>query len=253
MDRKNLKRLQTISHRLNRDRTELHTEFITTLKKKLAERKHRADLSLVTASRETAGTFNTSVKFNPDLGHPSETDLLTLVAQAYPTHEIDWELVNVDPAAGIVTLVLEPSVEVVPVASINEIPPEFVSLGTGMYKRAADASGKVNEIWSLKKNENGLGLYRNQDDLEIVADEDGGFKAGDVVNTPHGPGKIQRFDELGNAFVQIGSQKRLISASEMTPYDVDKERKSLENYYAEAYGDREFAKSLTKKVDDGNK
>lgn len=248
MDRKRMKRLQAISHRVNRGRNEMQKEFLTGLKKKLAERKYRADLILVTAAKDTTGTFHAELKFNPQLGHPDENDLLTMVAQSYPTHQIDWELVDVNPEAGIITLVLEPNVEVVPVASMQGIPPEFTAIGTGIYKRAADASGKVNELWTLKKGEDGLALYRSQDDLEIVAEE-GGFAAGDVVNTPYGPGRIQRFDDLGNAFVQVGSEKHLISAAEMTPYSVDKEKSKLEDYYAEAYGDREFAKGLVKKVD----
>jgi len=244
MDRKLMKRLQQISHRVNRDQTEVAKSFLGGLQKHLASRGHRADLKIATKARDTQGSFKASVKFDASLGYPTEDDLITLVAQAYPTHDIDWDLAEVDMDLGLVLLQLEPSVEVVPVESINQIPPEFKSIGSGLYKRARDASGNVNEIWTLSKSTDGLMLYRNPDDLEVNAEDESGFRAGDVVNTPYGPGRIQRFDEVGNAIVTVGSQKRLVAAGDMTPYEVNKEKKKLEDYYAEAYGDREFAKGL---------
>jgi hypothetical protein len=173
---------------------------------------------------------------------------MALVAQSYPTHEIDWELVEVDSDLGVVLLTLQPSTEVVPISSISEIPPEFKSIGTGLYKRAADATGNVQEIWTLKRGDDGLVLYRNNDDVEIEAKEDG-FKAGDVANTPYGPGRILRFDEMGNAFVQVGNKKRLVAAKELGIYSIEKEKKKLTDYYSEAYGDPEFAKALTERYD----
>ena len=244
MNRKLMKRLQQVSHRVNTDRTEVAESFLGGLQKYMASRGHRADLALSTKARDTNGRFSASVRFDATLGYPEDTDLLALVAQAYPTHEIDWDLADVDMDLGLVLLQLEPSVEVVPVESMNQIPPEFKAIGSGIYKRARDASGNVNEIWTLSKGTDGLMLYRNPDDLEVSADDNNEFSAGDVVNTPHGPGRIQRFDEVGNAIVTIGSAKRLVAASDMYKYDVKKEKKKLEDYYATAYGDREFAKGL---------
>jgi hypothetical protein len=126
---------------------------------------------------------------------------------------------------------------------MDDIPPEFVAIGTGIYKRAVDST--VNEIWTLKRSEDGLLLYRNNDDIEVKADE-GDLKAGDIANTPYGPGRILRFDDYGNAFVQIGNQKRLVAGKELGMYSVEKEKKLLTDYYSEAYGDADFASALTK-------
>lgn len=242
MDNGKLKRLQKISHRLNRDKTELKDTFVTGLKNALAARGHRADLQLSTDAKSTLGTFRASVSFDPQLGHPSDKDLTTVVAQSHPNHDIEWELTDVDSELGIILLTLEPSQEVIPVSSINEIPPEFVSIGTGLYKRAVDST--VNEVWSLKRTDDGLILSRNEGDLDVTADE--GLKAGDIANTPYGPGKIIRFDELGNAFVQVGNNTRLVAAKDIGMYSVEQERKKLTDYFAEAYGDKEFANALTK-------
>jgi len=243
-----MKQLQAISHRLHQDRSSVASEFITGLKATLAKRGYRADLTLSTNARSTMGRFRASVPFDVQLGHPSEEDLMTLVAQSYPNHEIDWGLVEVDSDLGLVLLDLQPSTEMVPVKSISEIPPEFKSIGSGIYKRAADASGNVREIWTLKRGDDGLVLYRNNDDVEIEAKADG-FKAGDIANTPYGPGRILRFDEMGNAFVQIGNNKRMVAAKELGIYSIEKEKKKLTDYYSEAYGDPAFAKALTENYD----
>jgi hypothetical protein len=248
MDREKMKRLQAISHRLHKDRTSVASEFVTGLKAALAKRGYRADLKISTEAKSTVSRFQASVPFDVQLGHPSEDDLIALVAQSYPTHEIDWKLIEVDSDLGVVLLDLQPSTEVVPVKSISEIPPEFKSIGTGLYKRAVDSTGNVQEIWTLKRGDDGLVLYRNNDDVEIEAKEEG-FKAGDVANTPYGPGRILRFDDMGNAFVQVGNKKRLVAAKELGMYSIDKEKKKLTDYYTEAYGDSEFAKALTDKYD----
>lgn len=222
--------------------------FMNSVKKWIASKGYRADLKLIAADSRAKGRFSVTVRYAKELKLPSERDLMAIVAQAYPTHEIDWPLTDADQDAGLIMLVLTPSVESIPVESIEKIPPEFKAIGTGLYKRAADSSGNVHELWTLKKGDDGLVLYRNQDDLEVKAEEEG-FKAGDVVNTPYGPGRISKFDEVGNAFVQIaGTGKlRLVAAPSLVPYNVDSEKKKLQEYFAEAYGDADFAKSLAEK------
>ena len=242
MDATNLKRIQTISHRLHRAQTEVAKEFIGTLKAKLAARGYRADLAVTTDAKSTERTFTASIRFDTSLGHPKEDDLVSLVAQAYPNHEIDWNLAQVDSDQGVILVSLQPAVESIPVKSVSEIPPEFKAIGSGIYKRAIDNT--VSEIWTLKKGEDGLVLYRNQDDMEVKAEE--GMKAGDIANTPYGPGRILRFDELGNAFVQVGNSRHLVAAKDVGMYSVEKEKKLLTDYYANAYGDSEFAQALTK-------
>lgn len=250
MDKKMSQKLVALSSKTGQAREDLRDEILRSVKNKLAARKYRADLSIMTAAKSTAGKFSAEIRFNPRLGHPSEQDILTLVAQNYPTHQVDWQLIDVDQNSGIVTLMLEPSVEVIPIESMKAIPPEFSPIGTAMYKRAADASGKVNEIWQLKRTDEGLALFRSPNDLEITAEDEGGFKAGDVVNTPYGPGRVERFDDTGDCcYVLIGNKRRLVAASDLKKYDVDKERKKLEEYYAMAYGDADFASSLVKKID----
>ena len=245
MNREMLRRLQKISHRENVDKTELAQNFFSTLEKTLAKRGYRADLQMSTDARSTKGRFTASVKFSQQLGRPDDVDLMALVAQSYPTHQIDWQLIQIDPVEGIVIMPLEPAVEMVPLTSINAIPPEFKPIGTALYLRAADTSGKVHEVWTLKKDpDHGLMLYRNQDDLEVTAENETDVKAGDAVNTPHGPGRVVRFDDGGNAFVQIGNQKRLVAKADMTPYKKEKEEKKLVDLYTQIYGDAQFAKEL---------
>jgi hypothetical protein len=245
MDRTTLRRLQQISHRTNVDQTEVAQNFFSGLQKKLAERGYRADLQIATDARSTKGRFTANVKYAQQLGRPDDIDLIALVAQAYPTHQIDWTLVQIDPEQSLVMMPLEPAVEVVPISDINAIPPEFKPIGTAIYLRAADTTGKVHEVWTLKKDQNGgMLLYRNQDDIELTAETENEIKAGDAVNTPHGPGRVVRFDEQGNAFVQVGNQKRLVAKTDMTPYKKEKEEKKLVDLYTQIYGDPEFAKGL---------
>ena len=238
-----LKRLQKIAHCCNRNDTEIANNFIHSLHQELSKRGYRADLAISTDARKIGGRFTASVKYNPQLGNPEETDLMALVAQSYPQHQIDWELVQLDPEIGVVMLPLEPAMEVIPIKDLANIPPEFKSIGTAMYKRAADASGNVHEIWQLHKSDNGLELRRSPDDIEVKAEIEG-FKASDIVDTPHGPGRIVRFDDVGNAFVQIGNQKRLVAGGDLRPYKIEKEKKKLQDLYAQIYGDAEFAKQL---------
>ena len=76
MTKKEMKRLQAISHNESPARTQLNNEFLTNLKSKLAERKYRADLELVTASKNTTSAFKAEIAYNAELGHPPENDLL---------------------------------------------------------------------------------------------------------------------------------------------------------------------------------
>jgi hypothetical protein len=88
------------------------------------------------------------------------------------------------------------------------------------------------------------------DDLEVTATEEPEFKAGDPVDTPEGVGRILRFDEAGNAFVQIGSKKRLFAAEDLKTYKVSDEKSKLVQYFTDAYGDADFAKGLVEEHGD---
>jgi len=243
-----MKRLQAMSHRVNRDKTSLASEFVSTLRKKLSTRKHRADLSMSTEAKNTGGNFTAKIKFNSELGYPSENDLMVMIAQSYPTHEIRWDGIDVDEDYGLVTLMLSPSTEAVPISDISQIPPAFINIGCGLYKKAANASGSIQEIWSLKKGDEGLALYRTNDDIELTADD--GFKAGDVVQTPQGVGIIESFDDLSNVYVKLGNKIHLICAAEVKPYDIDSEKTKLQDYYENAYGSSTYADKMTEDYSD---
>jgi hypothetical protein len=225
--------------------------FMDSLKKWLTAKGYRADLKMIAVDGRPKNRFSVTVRYAKELKLPTERDLMAIAAESYPQHEIDWPLTNVDQDDGIIMLVLTPSVESIPVESIEKIPPEFKAIGTGLYKRAADSTGNVHEIWTLRKGDEGLVLYRNQDDLEVKAEEEG-LKAGDVVQTPYGPGRISKFDEGGNAFVQIaGSGKvRLVAKTDMVPYDQSKEKAKLKEYYEVAFGDADLAESMTRDFSD---
>lgn len=255
MNRKNLKDLQRLhacNHRQDVMENVVSQDIMKGLRAHLEKRGYRADLKLVTASKNTEGSFHAECKFRADLGFPAEQDLMAIVAQSYPQHQIEWETAEVDPTAGIVLINLNPSVECVPISSMKEIPDEFVSIGAGIYKRAADTTGQIMEIWKLKKDDAGsLALYRNHDDVEVTASDEDQFKAGDVVQVEGlGVGRIQSFDSLGNALITVGNKKHLVAADEIKDYDIDSERARLVDYYTEATGSREYAEALVKQYGD---
>lgn len=226
--------------------------FVAELAEKMSKFKFRADLSLSTNSRRTDGIFQAVVAFNPDLSYPSEKDLTTIVAQHYPTHEIDWELCDLDEEQGHLALTLKPSVAVVPIESVSKIPSEFKAIGTGLYRKASDPGGTVSEIWELKKGEDGLFLYRKETEVMASSDE---IATGDIVSfNDRGEeqlGRVTSVDEAGNAYVMVGNRKRLVAAQNLNKYEVTAapakdEAKKLLDYYTKAYGDAEYAKQLVR-------
>jgi hypothetical protein len=249
MDWNDIQRMKAISRRKHKADEEAREGFVGSLQKHLSKKGYRADLVLVANVKSTHGTFPVEVRYNVRLGHPSDKDLMVLIAKHYEKKAIDWETVVVDTNSGIITLNLEPATEVIPIKSLQEIPPEFTAIGTGIYKRAADATGDVHEIWELIKTDAGHSLVRKKDDMEITADDETKFTKGDVADTPYGPGVIQRFDEHGNAVVLVGSKKKLVAQKDLIPYSTDKEKQKLIDYYTQVYGDPEFARGLVEKYD----
>lgn len=250
MNRKILKKMADMNRKVNRDTTESTREVLSAVKKHLAGRGYRADLRFVAKSNPASTKVMAEVRYRSDLGYPAEKDLLAITAQEAPQYDIVWEAIDVNPDLGVVYLDLEPSVETVPVASVNSIPDEFISIGAGVYKKAADNSDSIMEIWNLQKTDDGLALIRSNEDMEISAEDDGEIKAGQVVDTPSGPGVVKRLDDLGNAFVQIGKNLRHVAQSDMQPYDVNKEKQKLIDYYTAVYGDANFAQALTEEYGD---
>lgn len=230
---------------------ELQNEFVASLKDYLDSRGYRADLKIINASKKHVANkpFPVEICYNPSFEFPEEQDLMALVSTAYPEHQIDWNTVEVDSKEGTIVAMINPSEEVIPLRSVRDIPSEFRAVGTGIFKRQADASGKAFEIWELKKSSDGLALIRRNQEAEIVASDDNEFKAGDVVNTPEGPGKLLKFDDAGNAFVQVGSRKRLVAADVLKKYDFNSEKGKLLQYYTEIYGE-EYAQELVKQYGD---
>jgi len=245
MDPKRAKRLQAVSHKVNHHQNLATKEALAAVRSKLRERGYRADMQFAVTAHQSTGRVNAELRFEPELGHPDEHDLVALVAQEMPDYEIEWETINVDPSMGVIYLNLEPSVEMVPIKSMSDIPSEFVSIGTALYKRASTPSSDSYEIWSLKKTDNGLALFNTKETVVTAEDESQGYKSGDVVNTPYGPGKVVRFDDLGNAFVQIGKTVRLVAEKDMGEYSISKEKQKLADFYAQIYGP-EYAALLVK-------
>ena len=243
-------RMKAISQNRQEAPEKSRSRFVSQIRSYLQKRGHRADLKLIVNSKNTHGRFPAEVRYNTRLGAPSEKDLMSLVNKHFAQKDIEWETMSTDTGSGVITIYLEPAVEVVPLENINQIPSEFKPIGTGLYKRAADLSGNVNEIWTLSKTKDGLGLFRKQDDIEVVADDEDQFKAGSIVDTPHGPGKIHRFDDHGNAIVLIGNKKKLVAANDLRPYKVEKEKTKLRDYFRQMYGDSAFADALVQDYGD---
>jgi len=237
--------MRSISHNVNKGEGEMKSEIINSIKSYLDKKGYRADLCLISRHKPVANQIcPVEIRYNAKFEYPSEKDLMALVAENFSGHEIDWGTAQVDMNEGLVALDLKPSVETIPIANIKEIPPEFIALGTGIFKRKASASGDVMEIWELKKDGNTFSLTRKMDDMDITAKDEAEFKAGDAVETSEGVGRILRFDDVGNALVQLGNRKRLVAADDIRPYKVDKEKSKLVQYFTEAYGDATFAKEL---------
>lgn len=244
-------RMQAISHNVNKGEGEMKSEIINSIKSYLDQKGYRADLCLVSRYKPVEShTFPVEIRYNAEFKYPNEKDLMALVAESYKGYEIDWLTADVDTNEGLIRLDLKPSIEIIPIANIKEIPPEFIAVGTGIFKRKASASGDVMEIWELKKDGNNFSLVRKMDDMDITAKDEDGFKTGDAVETPEGVGRIVRFDEVGNALVQIGSQKRLVAKDDLRTYKVDQEKSKLVQYFTEAYGDPEFARALVEEHGD---
>jgi len=248
MDWKDIEKLNAYGHGVKAKSEKTHQEFISVVSEVLAKRGHRADL-VVTANTKMGDITNVEIRYKTNLGYPTEKDLMSLVAKHFAGKEIDWDTVTVDTDAGTISLNLVNSTEMIPIKNVASIPKGFTPIGTALYRRALDPNNDVYEIWSLRKDDDGnLALFRNHDDVEITADKDEHkFIAGDVVDTPYGPGKIVRFDDLGNAIVLVGSKKRLVAAEEIKPYNIEREKQKLIDYYAQAYGDPNFAKALVEK------
>ena len=220
----------------------MRNDFFNELKDHLAKVGYRADLHIVGSKKTGENKYTVKVKFDNKLGYPQDKDLMSLVAQSYDDYEIEWQSVEVDNEGEIYFDVV-PEVEVIPLSDISKIPPEFVNVGTGIYKRASDEEKTVFEIWELRKGQDAqLALYKKNDDLEVTSEKEQ-FRTGDFVKTPYGVGKIDQFDEVGNALVQIGDLKKMVAASDLFNYKIENEKKKLYEYYKEIYGE-EYAKDL---------
>jgi len=219
-------------------------EYVDTVREFLDRKGYRADLVIASKVKNFDSTLGVEIKYNAKFDFPPDRDLMALVAAVVPQYEIDWSTAVVDPDQGTIALTLRTSVESIPVKSVRDIPSEFEAIGSGIFMKKADASGRVAEIWELKKDESGgLVLSRKMDDMEVLQKEEEGFVAGDVVATSDGVGRIDKFDPSGNAYVVIGNKTRLVAADDLKPYDIKTEQTKLYEYYKAIYGD-EYAKML---------
>lgn len=248
-----IKQVVNSTNSYKREKEEWGNNFISELKAGLAVRQHRADLQL-RCSVDPVGNFPVIVKYAEIMGYPTQKDLATIVGQSFPGHEINWKLVDVDDASQTITLMLSPSEEVVNVASVQDIPKDFESIGACLYKRAENTEKSIYGIWTLKDIDGNLALIRNKDEYEVIAanDVDVGFKKGDVVSTPYGLGLFQRYDEIGNGFVQCGTVIHLVAKDGIKGYDQSKEKTKLYDFFAQIYGP-DLAKGLVEDYHEGVK
>lgn len=203
---------------------------------------YRQDLHMVVDGSQKDCVVTAEVKFNSQLGFPSEEDLMALVATNMPNYQLDWETVEADTDANSLNLTLKRSAEVLPLNSIKDIPAEFTSIGTGIFRRSVTASGKVYEIWDLVRDDDGLSLQRRSSDSDVIDGDD--ILEGAVVETPYGVGRVASIDEENcTAVVQIGKYKRIVAQDEIKEYDQNKDRKKLIEYYTSVYG-KEYAELL---------
>lgn len=241
--------IKNLTNSHERAKNEWGNDFLKNLKVRLSSKGYRSDLK-VFCKNASKGDFEITVKYDNVLGYPTQKDLIGLVANKFPTHDINWDLVDVNDNTNIITMMLSPSKEIVPVESINKIPEEFQYVGTNIYKRASDKHNEIFEIWSLTTaNDGSMALIRNKGDFEVLSNDFNKFKKGDTVNTPYGLGLFQRYDDLGNGFVQVGNRVHLVAKDELKPYNQDKELTKIKDYYTQVYGP-EFAKELTEDYSD---
>jgi hypothetical protein len=238
--------IKNITNSYERAKNEWGNEFLFNLKNKFAANGFRSDLKLL-YKKATTSDFEVHVKYDKYLGYPTEKDLIGIVSKNFPGHEINWQLISVDDTSNVVTLMLSPSQETILIENVDTIPSEFISCGSCVYKRASQNNTNIFEIWNLKTADDGsLLLIRNKSDFEILSTKDLlAFKKGDVIDTPYGLGIFQKYDEVGNGFVQVGNRTHLIAKDEMKPYDQEQEKTKLYDYYAQLYG-AEFAEELIK-------
>ena len=232
-----------------RAKNEWGNDMLRNVKAILEKKGYRTDLKLICKNAST-NDFEAKVRYDIYLGYPTKKDLTSIVAESFPGHEINWELVDVDDNSGVVTMMLSPAQEVIPLKSVKDIPAEFEAVGTGTYKRAQVADKSIYEIWSLVQQGSDYALVRNKDEYEVVSSDTFKWKKGDVVKTPYGEGIFQEYDDIGNGFVQVGNRKHLVAADELMEqyagdeeYDAKKDKTKEYDYYAQIYGP-EYAKQL---------
>lgn len=251
-DKKFQEKLVHMNNKYIKARQTWGNDLLSNVKKTLRKNSYRTDLKMI-CKEASSGDFEAKVKYDIYLEYPTKQDLSAIVAQHFPTHEINWELVDVDDHDGTVTMMLSPAQEIIPLQSVRDIPKEFEAVGTGTYKRAQVADKSIYEIWSLVQNGNDYALIRNKDEYEVVSSEKFKFRKGDIVATPYGEGIFQEYDNIGNGFVQVGNRKHLVAKDELMEhylgtdkdekYNSKKDKTKEYDYFSQVYGP-EYAKQL---------
>lgn len=207
--------------------------FLRNLKNKIAARGHRPDIYLVSSKVE--GTEQViEVGFHPHVGKPNEQELRAFVERNYPQTKINWKTLQ-DTGNNRLRFSIVSDAEVIPVSSVDRIPPAFTPIGTGIYKRASDES-----VWHLRKEGEDLILVRQYED---TPPDD--LKVGTPVLTSLGEGVI--VDKSASSIdvkFNSGEIRTFAPKDVFALYDRRKEKKLLEEYYEKAFANKEFAKSL---------
>ena len=245
MSVKRLSEVQSIGDLVGSKKKEaMKKQFVDTLRSFMERKGYRADLVVVSNQKTSERNVSVEIKYNTEFDFPADKDLMALIATTYPDYEVDWATAVVDDEAGTIAINLRPTREIIPIKGYKDIPSDFEPQGTGIFHRKADATGNVAEVWELRKGaDGGLALVRKMDDMQVLKGEEDSIKVNDAVRTPEGVGRVESFDEVGNAYVRIGNQKRLMAAEDLAKYDTNKDKQTLFEYFKQVYGD-EFAKAL---------
>ena len=195
------------------------------------------------------------VAFEKDFGLPNETDAARLVNHLFPEARVAHERTWIDSQTGVLRVALERIDSSLRLASRKDMPSDFTALAAGVYKKASD-----NSIWDLRLETDGsYGLYRreaqSEDALPLGEREskprEAGFRPGEfVIVAGASEDRVAIYkgaDENGNPVVEHEGQQGAIPLESLR-VAATLDLRELEDYYAQAYGSKEYAKALVKNV-----
>lgn len=196
------------------------------------------------------------VAFDKEFGLPNETDAARIVNHLFPEARVAHERTWIDSQSGVLRVALERKDSSLRLASRKDMPSDFVALAAGVYRKASD-----NSIWDLRLEADGsYGLYRReaqQDGEKLPLDgiegnpREAGFRPGEfVIVAGANEDRVAIYkgaDENGNPVVEHEGQQGAIPLESLR-IAATLDARELEDYYAQAYGSKEYAKALVKNI-----